>query len=266
MYQPEERQVASKAILNYSMICAIMAIVFGITGHSMGEDGFLYPLIVLLGIGLLLSWLVAVRTQALMREALKEVAMIEELATEEGKFTIDSLFESIRYSRVIKERIAQGLEEQTYTITGSDNVFSKATEMLTDAQEEVLTIWVYPKEESPRFYSNNLEHQIEEDLRVVRLMNLNHPNILAEAQNLIRKFGDHEKMQIYHTRQVSSEILIVDGKQALLTFPTAKGVEIETAIYTDNPKMVRAVRDWYDKYLLAERNHIRSAEDLERFM
>ncbi|MFA5771163.1 MAG: hypothetical protein WC974_00325 [Thermoplasmata archaeon] len=190
----------------------------------------------------------------------------EAVLTQKTDFTIDELFESIKTSTIIRERIAEGLEENTYTIEGGDQIFQKALSMLRDAKKSILSIWCLPSEEPPKWYSETIEEKIKEGVQITRLMNLRNPAIRANAIELMKKFYNVKNFAIYHTDQTSSETMIVDDRQAIITFPTAEQISnINSAVYTDNQKFVNAIRAWYQQYIYTEKNRIKSVNDIMKY-
>jgi sugar-specific transcriptional regulator TrmB len=191
---------------------------------------------------------------------------IDAILRQKTDFTIDELFESIKTSTVIRQRIAEGLEENTYTIEGGEQIFQKALSMLRDAKKSILSIWCLPSEEPPEWYTETVEEKIKEGVQIIRLMNLRIPAIRTNAIELMKKYEHVNNFAVYHTDQTSSETMIVDDRQAIITFPTAEQIsDINSAVYTDNPKFVNAIRAWYQQYIYTEKNRIKSVNDIMKY-
>lgn len=191
---------------------------------------------------------------------------IEAILTQKTDFTIDELFESIKTSSIVRQRIAEGLEENTYTIEGGEQIFQKALSMLQNAKKSILSIWCLPSEEPPQWYTETVEQKIKDGVQITRLMNLRNPAIRANAMELMKKYDNVKNFAIYHTDQTSSETVIVDDREAIITFPTAEQTtDINSAVYTDNQKFVNAIRAWYQQYIYTEKNRIKSVNDIMKY-
>ena len=197
-------------------------------------------------------------------ETSKQLEKINSIINAKG-MTLDGLFENITKSKIIQDKIEKALVEDTYTISNKDTIYSKASSMMMSAQSNIRAIWCLPHETPPPWYGDIAEAKIRSGIGVTRLLNMKIPTIRDAAKKLIEKYGNEKNFRIYHTDQRNSELMIVDDKEALLTFPSERDTqEIGSAIYTNNPKFVEAMMIWYDQFLFNENNRVRTLEDIER--
>jgi len=200
-----------------------------------------------------------------IKELEKRIERLEKILTDGTRLPMKDLFETVTLSKVIKERIAEGLEENTFILHGQESIYNKAMSLIQSSQQSILSIWCIPGDEPPIWYNEMVEERVKMGINLVRIMNLHIPYINEEAEKLIDKYMNISNFEMYHTEQVTSEALVVDGKYAILTFPTADNVRIESAIYTDNVKLVNAINTWYTDYLMTDTNRIVKHEDVEKY-
>ncbi len=220
--------------------------------------------VVLFIVNLLMTRSSVKRLEAAIEASKGQQDKINALITAKG-MTLDGLFENITKSKTIQDKIEKALVEDTYTISNKDAIYSKASSMMMSAQSNIRAIWCLTAEAPPAWYGDIGEAKIRSGIGVTRLLNMKIPKIREAAKNLISKYGAEKNFRIYHTDQRNSELMIVDDKEALLTFPSERdNQEIGSAIYTNNPKFVEAMMIWYDHFLFNENNRVRTAEEIER--
>lgn len=165
--------------------------------------------------------------------------------------------------------IERETEDPSYTIIGRKNVYEKGMKMVSNATSEIRTWWCLKDEKPPIEYLELVSKKAQEKLaRFYRVYNLRYTPQKDHARNLLKKLAEAGKIKefsIRHTDQVNVEGIIVDDKEALISFPTQGAKEeVSAAIYTKHRDFVVKLSHWYDVFLFNKAKEVKTIDEIDK--
>ena len=179
----------------------------------------------------------------------------------------DKIIPGIQFLTCKVDTMGKSVGSNTYPLPNREAVYKKATEITKNAgkTERSRTIWCLEEEKPYEEYLMALEERITNGGIVYRLVNLRFPVIRDTAKDLFEKFNNYSNFELRHTDQQYSEVLMSDT-EALVTFPAEDKAEVNTALYTNDPEFITALRTWYSTYLYNPATPIKSITDIDKYI